>query len=137
MNNIRSIIREEVRNILSETISGESLIPNKDVADEIVFRLMSEIPVPYVKAYTSSLGGPHRMTVMLTVSFDPKEEWSNNILENSMYFKMIIGYDGKMELFSGPSWRIKKFRKTRAKSIDDAIFKIKRYVLDVTALTGE
>ncbi len=43
--------------------------------------------LPYVKAYVSSLGGEERSSVMVTVSLDPRDTWTNGILENSRYAK--------------------------------------------------
>lgn len=43
---------------------------------------------PYVRAHVSTLGGEDRASVLVTVSLDPKETWSNGILENSRYAKL-------------------------------------------------
>lgn len=43
---------------------------------------------PYVRAGVSTLGGEDRSSVMVTVSLDPRESWTNGILENSRYAKL-------------------------------------------------
>ena len=93
--------------------------------------------VPYYKAWFSTLG--YQNTLFLTVGFDKKEDWSYNIFENSNYFKMSIKTDGTMEVFTQSLYprietktyetRLKvKFRKTKAKDIQDAIKKLNAYI---------
>lgn len=72
------------------------------------------IDAPYVRATVSTLGGRDRPTIMLTVSADPKEKWTNGILENSRYGKFSLSMDGTIELFSGHG--LGKFRKHKVKN---------------------
>ncbi len=73
--------------------------------------------IPYVSAQVSTLGGKHRPSVMLTVSLDPKETWTNGILENSRYGKIDIRHDGRVELFSGTL----RLRSSRPKSVEHLV----------------
>lgn len=70
-----------------------------------VIKELKEKLVPYhfayLNAYVSTLGGIHRPTIMITVSFEPKSMWKNGILENSRYAKISVDHTGKMEMFSG------------------------------------
>lgn len=96
-------------------------------ADAAVEKLQTGIKAPYVKVYKSTLGGADRVSILITVSLDPRETWSNGILENSRYFRMHYLMNGSLELFSG-GWKMTKFRKTKAKTPDDALAKINKYI---------
>ncbi len=96
--------------------------------DSVVEKLQAGIKAPYVKVYKSTLGGIERPTVMITVSMDSKETWAYGIIENSRYFKMSYQKDGTMEVFTAQYRMNSKFRKTKAKSIDDAIAKINKFI---------
>lgn len=67
--------------------------------NEILKKLTGE--VAYIDGYISTLGGEHRAMLFLIISLDPKNCWSNNILENSRYAKISIDHTGRMEFFSG------------------------------------
>jgi len=81
----------------------------------------------------STLGGDERVTIMLLVSLDPKDQWPNHILENSRYFRMSLSRTGTLEQFHRPydpktKSRMPKFRKRKVRSIDDMIKKINQYI---------
>ena len=89
--------------------------PGIEWAKEIANSLNVHLPVPYRHAYTSTLGGPERASVLLTVSLDPRETWANSILENSRHAKFHINA-GVIELISGhgiPSFRKSRFKDTQ------------------------
>ena len=48
--------------------------------------LVEGIDAPYMRVVHSSLGGQERVTILFVVSLDAKEDWANDILENSRYF---------------------------------------------------
>lgn len=100
-----------------------------DSADEFVAKLEKGIKAPFVKAQKSTLGGPQNVSVMMRLSLDPKDTWVNNIFENSrfMHFRF-DSRDNSFEQFTKSHTIKKKFRKARAKSMDEAIKKINKYI---------
>ena len=90
---------------------------NIETAPEVVETLKSSIKAPFVKAYHSTLGGDKNVSILLTISLDPKDTWANNILENSNYGKYHISNDGTVEYISG---KLKLRRKT-VKDVDSLI----------------
>jgi hypothetical protein len=95
-------------------------------ADQLVNKLKSGIKAPYVSAYKSTLGGADRVSVMLTISLDKKDDWENGILQNSNYGNFSIDNDGVIEHFSGS---MKPYmRKTRFKNPDEVVQKINQYL---------
>ena len=89
--------------------------------------MQNKIEAPYVGAQVSTLGGKERVTILLVVSLDKKEDWSNHILENSRYMRFHFYNTGVLEEFSGSRFS-KKFRKTTVKSVAEAIAKINQYI---------
>ena len=93
--------------------------------------LEARIKAPYTHVEISTLGGVSRASALITVSLDPKSTWFNRILHNSRYFMIHLNHDGVMEQFAG-SYRLrKKLRKTRVKSLVDAVAKINKYIAEV------
>lgn len=86
----------------------------------------SEIEAPFVKAEFSTLGGPGRESIIVRVSRDPKEDWHNGIFQNSNYSIFHLN-QGSMERFSGRD-REPKFRKTKFKTVHEAIEKINKFL---------
>jgi len=99
-------------------------------ADKIIKKVKSGIKAPVVTAQMPALGGEERASLLIMVALDPKSTWPNNILENSRYFRIDIERNGSMEQFT-MSRLSKKMRKTKVKSIDDAIKKINKYIGEV------
>lgn len=78
----------------------------------------------------------------LLISLDPKDTWANGILENSRYVRMSVTPNQKIGLpvselviehFSGSFTMIRndknlKFRKCKAKNLDEVADRIKKYV---------
>jgi hypothetical protein len=80
---------------------------------------------PYVSCYSSTLGGRDNVAILLCISEDSRENWSNGILENSRYRKIHISNDGRVENFTS-RWNLKRFRKFRGKSIEHIIEKLNK-----------
>ena len=100
-------------------------------ADEWAQRIQNSINAPVVGVKKSTLGGPARVSLWITVSLDKREDWVNGIPENSRYFRLHLQNDGVLEMFSG-GWRsARPFRKTRVLSADDVVAKINRYIAEV------
>lgn len=95
-------------------------------AEALIGLLKEEVHAPFVSAYKSTLGGAHRVSVMLTISVDPRDAWSNGILENSRYVKLHIHNDGTITEISGHG--LKRFRKTRFRDLAEVVDKINRFL---------
>lgn len=115
---------------VAQDILAEDAVPifNVDSVEADMTKMRSHIKAPYVNMYKSTLGGPEHVSIMIAISLDNKEDWSNHILQNSRYFMMSFGNDGEMKEISGGTRKAKGFRKSKAKSIDDAIARINKYI---------
>ena len=107
--------------------------------DEFGEMLHREIDAPFVNVRKSTLGGEHRVSLMVWISLDDPSTWSNGIRENSRYVSLHIGNNGEIELISDSGRKghggmmekttlSKRFRKTKYKSFEDAIDKINKYL---------
>jgi hypothetical protein len=123
----RKAIASELVKLAKELVAEVSLFDETNV-DEIAAKVKSELgkAAPFVNVRKSTLGGPAHLTLMLTISIDPREKWSNGILENSRYCHMSIERGGEIEYFSGHG--MGKFRKSRVADIDAAIRKISDFI---------
>ena len=45
---------------------------------------------PFFRTNISTLGGINRASIMITLSLEPREEWTNGIKENSRHFNISI-----------------------------------------------
>jgi len=90
----------------------------------------SKIKAPYVYSQVSTLGGVKRSSAIIKVSLDPRSKWHNGILQNSRYFMIHLGRDGVMEQFS-KSYQLSKMRKSKVKSLADAVMRINKYIQSV------
>lgn len=96
---------------------------NIDNIEEVKQKIKENLSYPYVYIYHSTLGGKENISILLTISLDNPNTWYNQILENSAYIKLHILNYGVIELIS-KNRNVKKFRKTRFKSIDNLIKKL-------------
>jgi hypothetical protein len=106
-----------------------------DSADGLAQFLETEIDAPYVRAQKSTLGGAQQVSVLLIVSLDPPETWTNKILQNSHYFIIHIFKNGTVEEIvraRGERFvRGKKFRKTKADSWPTIADKVNKYISEI------
>ena len=89
-------------------------------------QIKNSLKSPCVGVIYSTLGGKDRASVLLCVSLDSSDDWVNNILENSRYARFSINYDGTIENFM--SSQCSHMRKTKYKSIEEAISKIQKWI---------
>jgi hypothetical protein len=82
---------------------------------------------PYVSVSYSTLGGEANAAFLICASFDHKDTWTNGILENSRYTRISIDKDGTIKEFSR-SYNNVKMRKTKAKTLEEALAKINVYL---------
>lgn len=146
-------LKPMMEQILKE--NSELYAPTKEGAELVIQKLKSELAseVPHFSASRGNLGSDG---IYMLIAFDPKEKWSNGYLENSNYVRMVLYSNGTMEVFSQQLTNNKgevsplfkgadvtnrnhtyptrlpiKFRKTKAKNLDDAILKIKKFIHSV------
>lgn len=136
MDIFKSIISEAGLDTGDRTLGGSHLNREQSVfsfetIQDAVAKLNSKIDAPVVKASYSTLGGERNASIMLAISIDPKESWGNGIYENSRYMRFHIQQDGVIEQFRISHKISLKFRKVRAKSLDDVITKINAYLSKV------
>lgn len=86
------------------------------------------IEAPVKGVSISTLGGQNRPVMLISLSLDPKESWSNGIYENSRYMRFHFSYDGELYQFTKAHTISDKFRKTRVKTIDEVPAKINAYL---------
>lgn len=112
-----------------DTILYEAAEPifDTNTASELVTKLEKGIKVPFIKIQKSTLGGKDKPSVLVTISLDPKESWANGIFENSRHMRFHVNLPNVIEQFQLSKIKT-KFRKTKAKNIDDVVKKIKEYV---------
>ena len=91
-------------------------------------KINSGVKTPFVGAYTSSLGGPEHTTVMIRATLEPEDKWPHGIWQNAKYMMFSFEQNGTLELFNRSHKIGAKFRKTRVKSVDDAVAKINAFV---------
>lgn len=141
---LRRIIKEELsrkKRLMKENrLLTEELFPktpegNQDAISKIKHNL--EGKVPYYVVNTGPMS--RNDSIYLVVGFQEKGTWPSGIMENSNYFRMRIELDGTMEVFTQslykqgnrPSFENRlpvKFRKARAKDLNDAIKKLNAYI---------
>ena len=89
--------------------------------------LENKIKAPYVYSQVSTFGGTLRASAIVKVSLDPRRKWHYGILENSRYFMVHLSSNGTMEMFS-KHYRLPKMRKSKVKSLVDAVARINKYI---------
>ena len=111
---VRRVVAQHLQSIMEE-------------AQELKKAVGDKVKAPYVRASMMTLGGPERPSVVVTVSFDSKDDWPNKILENSRYAKLMFNFDSRtLEYISGND--VEKLRKTKFKDVNDAITKLSKWV---------
>lgn len=87
---------------------------------------VEKIEVPFIRAQVSKLGGVERASTVVTVSLDPRESWTNGILENSRYSHFALYADGTMVQLG--SYRVAKFRRARFTSVENAVARLVKWI---------
>lgn len=98
-----------------------------DSAEPVIAKLQSSVKAAFVSVKKAPLWSVGNPVIHVVLSLDPKESWVNNIFHNSDYAMFSIGADGAMEVFSR-SHTVAKFRKSRAKSVDDVAKRINDWI---------
>ena len=96
-------------------------------AQELREAIKARISAPYVSTNIYTLGGPDRPSVGVTISFDPREQWANGILENSKYNKFMVHFDDH-SIVDLSGYGVERFRKARFKDTNDAVAKLSKWV---------
>ena len=96
---------------------------------EIVQALLARSPaIKQVFATRYTLGGEDHASIGITVGFDSKETWASGIFDNSAHRKFMLETDGTLKELSG--WKTLRFRKCKAKSVEDAINRLVKWSLE-------
>ena len=129
-------IPESLNDIESAKGAPGSLF-NAETAQSVADRIKTEVKAPFVNAYVSTLGGPENVSVMFTIGADPKESWTNGILQNSRYGMFDLDNDGTIEQHSGGFSKWKQpnnaLRKRNVKSVDQLIQVLNSFLEQVNA----
>jgi hypothetical protein len=88
-------------------------------------QLRNGLKFPFVSCYSSTLGGRENISILLCVSEDKKENWPNDILENSKYRRFDIFNTGEVKNFTCGDG-LKYMRKFKGKSLEHIIEKINK-----------
>jgi len=72
--------------------------------EETKKQIREGLDFPHVHIQSSTLGGKENVSILVTVSKDPKSDWSNKILQNSRYAQLHINQNGVTEQLYG--WQI-------------------------------
>lgn len=114
-------------NTIHEEIENQTVLFTLEEAPRITEQLQT-LPVPWIKTIIDTLGGKERPRIILKLSFDPKEEWSHGIFQNSKHTLISIRNNGVVANFSGSAPRLRKFT---AKSINNLMQKLNQYIKKV------
>jgi len=110
---------------------------NVETAPHVVKQLQSFLNAPYINAQISTLGGEEHVSIILTISADPKEKWTNDIMQNSRYGNFSIDNDGTVEQFSGGFSKWKQpnnaMRKTHVKSVQQLVDVLNKFMAKVNS----
>lgn len=103
------------------------VIRSHEGAVGLATHLGATVKAPYVYATASTLGGLSKASIIIKVSLDHRSKWHNGIFQNSRYAMFHLSGDGTLEQFS-KHYKLPKMRKSKAKSLPDAVKKIQAYL---------
>ena len=104
----------------------EKLFNSEVSADNIKNQIRAKTKFKYLFTQTSTLGGLDNICIIIHTSREAKEHWENDIYHNSNYAIFCLSNYGELEQYSRQAL-MPKFRKSRAKNIDDVIKKLNEY----------
>jgi DNA-directed RNA polymerase subunit RPC12/RpoP len=118
------------REFKAEKPAEPSGVVSMDTVKEDVKKMQEKINAPWVHVQSSDLGGAKNVSIIIKASMQKKEEWHNNILQNSPYTMFHLLTGGVLEQFqrSPDLDKLGAFRKTKVKSVVEAIQKINSYL---------
>ena len=104
---------------------------DNDSKEQLKSALQSALQVPFLNVKHTSLGA--QSSYAMFISLEDKSEWPNTIYNNSTYFTfMWYTPDSSLQLLSsGLPFELRKsnkFRKTRARSVEEVVQKIAKYI---------
>ena len=103
-----------------------SVLDIKDV-DSWMKEIEKGIDAPWIQVRKSALGGDENVAIMIKLSLDAEKNWPHRILHNSRYAMISLGANGKLEMFA-KGRGLKNMRKTKFKTVKDAIQKINIWI---------
>lgn len=118
----------------TSSVYSESGVALYAGANAVLASRIHNAGLPYVSASCGSIND-RSFWACVTLSLDPKESWSHNILQNSRHAKLSIVVEKNrfvVECFSGGCKRDftkKPFRKFRAATLEDVADRIAAWAL--------
>jgi len=135
-------IKDEVDELQKDDKSLEKKSNNYPLQGNLIFdinnvtevceKIRTEINLPLVYAQFSTLGGDEHVSIMPTLCWEERDNWKGGYIENSKFARFSIERDGVIECFQKSKIGL-KFRKTKAKTIDQVIEKLNNYVNQVNS----
>ena len=117
--------------IWDDTAQDFQISTGPTVNEQDIEKIHSGINAPFVQPRLATLGGHENRSIITKISLDPKESWANNIYENSRNAMFSWNAKGEMTQANyGHRFPI-KFRKTKAKSVDEFISKVNAWIAEV------
>lgn len=93
---------------------------DSSTVDSVVEKLKS-LPFPYVKVYSSNLGGDEHVSILISISLDNPDTWRYNILQNSAYSTFYLYNNGVLKQIEGGHGGFPKIRKRTFSTVDQLI----------------
>ena len=115
-----------VAEVALEVMTEVAVLDVKDV-DKWIPEIEKGIDAPWVEVKKSTLGGDENVAIMLRFSLDAEKNWPHRILHNSRYAMVRFGANGELEMFA-KGRGLKNMRKTKFKTVKDAIQKINIWI---------
>ena len=100
---------------------------NIDNVQNVVDRLKTELKSPFISVKISTIGGNENVAILVAMSIEPKENWTNGIFSNSNYRRFDISNNGITENFINSE--MPKVRKFTAKTVDDLIIRLNKAMI--------
>ena len=119
---------------LEDNPAGSEIFGVDDM-EEWASTIKSGLNAPYSRVrITTDTHIRERISMIVRLSLDEREDWENGIFENSRWAQIGLGNDGTMEMPYHGLGRYKGMRKTKFKSADDVVRKINAWIQKSTAL---
>lgn len=123
---MRSLAKEDLDEGDLDEATPVTLFTHDD-AEPVIAKIQAGVKAAFVSVKKAPLWSTGNPVIHAVLSLDPKASWVNGIFHNSDYAMFSIGADGTMEVFSR-SHTVAKFRKSRAKSVDDVVKRINDWI---------
>ena len=115
---------------LKESVDlDEGTILDVSDVDKWIPEIEKGINAPWVSVQKPALGGGE-VYLIIKLSLDPEKDWIYDQYQNSRFAMITVNANGVMEMFAS-SGKVKNMRKTKFKSVKDAVQKINNWIKKV------